>query len=354
GNGAPPYEYLWNNGSTNPILPNLCAGTYTAFVVDDDGCTVSETYVLTEPSQLFPGAGSTDETAADANDGTAWAAPSGGAGPYTYHWNNNSTDSLITDLPPGNYTVTVTDANSCSASQTVVVHIFGCTTLDGIVSHNTCFESCDGTITVTLNNAMLPITYQWDNGSTGAVLTGLCIGTYSVTGTDATGCAGFGYFVIEQPLPLNANASNTDETEPDADDGTAWSVPLGGTSPYSYLWSNGSTDSLIVDLAPGVYFLTVTDDNGCTDLDIASISPVLCIGNHTFTYIEPTCHNSCDGSALAMVSDPNNVLSYLWNTGDTTNFLNNLCDGAYSLTITNENLGCTDQSFTFELDPPDS
>ncbi|HZV70781.1 MAG TPA: T9SS type A sorting domain-containing protein [Saprospiraceae bacterium] len=354
GNGTPPYSYFWSNGTVSSGLTGLCAGDFSVTVVDDNGCSVSETYVLTEPSQIVPGALSSAETAPGANDGSAWASPSGGVGAYTYLWSNSSTDSLITGLVPGIYTVTVSDANGCSASQAVAVSMFGCTILDGSVTNATCFESCDGSITVTLNNAVLPVTFLWDDGSTQSSLTEACAGSYSVTATDATGCSASASFTVDQPFPVNANADNTDETLADANDGTAWSTPNGGTAPYTYLWSNGSVDSLIINLAPGIYFVTVTDANGCTDVDIANISQVQCIGSHTFIHGEPTCHGSCDGYAIAFVDDTISVITYLWNTGDTTNSLTGLCDGTYSLTITNEDKGCTDDSFTFELHSPDS
>ncbi len=354
GPGTPPYSYLWSNGTAGPIVTDLCDGYISATAIDDNGCGVAETYLITTPSQLFAGAMTSGESGPVSNDGMAWVIPSGGVRPYAYLWSTSSTDSLITNLMPGMYSVTVSDANSCSATQSVFVNTFGCTTLDGNVINASCFESCDGSITIMLNNPLPPVTYLWGNGSTQSSRTDLCAGSYGVTATDAAGCSASGIFTVTQPFPLNANAGNTDETATHANDGTAWSAPIGGTAPFTYHWSNGSVDSLITHLSPGAYFLTVTDANGCTDLDFALITSFQCIGIHTFLHTAPTCYGSCDGSATAQISDNTSELSYLWNTGDTTNYLNNLCEGTYSLTITNEDLGCTDVSFTFQLHPPDS
>ncbi|MGB4848933.1 MAG: T9SS type A sorting domain-containing protein, partial [Saprospiraceae bacterium] len=354
GNGTPPYSYLWSDGTIGPLLSDLCPGYVSASVIDDNGCGAAETFLITQPSQVFAGAMSSGESGPGANDGKAWAIPYGGIGPYTYLWNNSSTDSLITGLIPGMYSVTVSDANACSATQTVTVNMFGCTTLDGNILNTSCFESCDGVITVTLNNPLPPVTYLWENGNTQSSRTGLCAGSYSVTATDAAGCSASGIFTVTQPFPLNANAGNTDETAAHANDGTAWSAPIGGTGPYTYHWSNGSVDSLVTNLSPGAYFLTVTDANGCTDQDFALISAFQCIGLHTFLFVQPTCHASCDGNASAIISDTTSAISYLWSTGDTTSHIDNLCEGAYSLSITNEDLGCIDDSFIFELHPPAS
>ncbi|MEP6795840.1 MAG: T9SS type A sorting domain-containing protein, partial [Saprospiraceae bacterium] len=354
GNGTPPYSYLWSDGTVGPVVTDLCDGYISATALDDNGCGVAETYLITTPSQLFSGAMSSGETGPVSNDGMAWVIPSGGVGPYAYMWSNSSTDSLITGLMPGMYSVTVSDANSCSATQSVFVNMFGCTTLDGNVINTSCFESCNGSITVTLNNPLPPVTYLWENGSTQSSRNFLCTGSYGVTATDAAGCSASGVFTVTQPFPLNANAGHTDETGTDLNDGTAWSAPIGGTGPYTYLWSNGSVDSLITHLSPGAYFLTVTDAHGCTDLDFALIKSFQCIGLHSFLYVEPTCHSSCDGTATALISDTTVQVSYLWSTGDTTYYLNNLCEGAYSLTITNEDLGCIYVGFSFQLIPPDS
>ncbi|MBK9982053.1 MAG: T9SS type A sorting domain-containing protein [Saprospiraceae bacterium] len=354
GNGTPPYSYLWSNGTIGPLLTDLCPGYVSASVIDDNGCGAAETFLITQPSQVFAGAMSSGETGPATTDGKAWAIPYGGTGSYTYHWNTSSTDSLITGLIPGMYTVTVSDANACSATQTVTVNMFGCTTVDGNSLGTSCFGICDGSITVTLNNPLPPVMYLWENGSTLSPRTGLCAGSYSVTATDAAGCSASGIFSVTQPFPLNANSGNTDETATHANTGIAWSAPIGGTAPYSYLWSNGSVDSLITNLSPGAYFLTVTDANGCTDQDFALISAFQCIGSHTFLSVQPTCHASCDGNASAIISDTTVAISYLWSTGETTSSISNLCAGAYGLTITNEDLGCIDDSFTFELHPPDS
>ncbi len=353
GNGTPPYSYLWSNGTIGPLLTDLCPGYVSASVIDDEGCGAAETFLITQPSQVFAGAMSSGESGPGTTDGRAWAVPYGGVVPYTYLWNNSSTDSLITALIPGMYSVTVSDANACSATQTVTVHMFGCTTLDGNIINNSCFESCDGVITVTLNNPLPPVTYLWENGSTLSSRNGLCVGSYGVTATDAAGCSASGFFSMTQPFPLNANTGNTDETAVHANDGTAWSVPIGGTGPYHYHWSNGSVDSLVTNLSPGAYFLTVTDANGCTDQDFALISAFQCIGLHTFISVPPTCHGSCDGNATATITDTTSAISYLWSTGETTNHIDNLCEGAYSLSITNADLGCIDDSFIFELHPPD-
>ncbi|MBK9105296.1 MAG: SprB repeat-containing protein, partial [Saprospiraceae bacterium] len=130
---------------------------------------------IAEPPQMLANAGSTDETGPDTNDGTAWAAPTGGTPPYTYLWSNNSTDSLITNLVPGFYSVTVRDAHMCAVIASVEIDSFGCS-LSGLVTNSSCFQSCDGSIEVTPVNATEPFTYLWSNGSTTPALNGLCAG----------------------------------------------------------------------------------------------------------------------------------------------------------------------------------
>ena len=118
--GNPGYTYLWNNGQTTSVATGLATGTYTVTVTDANGCTQTQTISVTSNNPVTLTTSST-QSSCTANDGTATANPANGTSPYVYSWSNGQTTSVATGLAAGSYTVTVTDANGCSQTQTVVV-----------------------------------------------------------------------------------------------------------------------------------------------------------------------------------------------------------------------------------------
>ncbi len=351
--GSAPYIYIWSNGLSSEDAFGLCAGDYFVTILDANGCSVNGgPYTVSQSPEIVVNAGATDETAAGANDGTAWAAPTGGLPPYTYLWNNGATDSLIINLPEGVYTVVVTDAQACAAIQSVTVNAFTCQ-LVSLITQNNCFGSCDGSIEVSLINAVAPITYVWGDGTTVPFVDSLCAGSYTVTAVDGAGCTATGEYAITQPSEILTNAGSTAETSPDANDGSAWVAPVGGTPPYTYNWSNGSTDSLIINLTPATYSVTVTDGAGCEIIGSIVVDSFSCLGSIEAAYLDPSCYTFCDGSASVALIGGVGPITYAWNTGDTTNNISLLCEGTYIVTITDIGQNCV-ANLSFDIVSPDS
>jgi hypothetical protein len=198
-------SYLWSNGSTSSAVSGLVPGTYSVTSTDATGCvTVASTAIL-EPDPLAAGASSTDETGPGTNDGTASANPTGGTGSYTYIWSTGATTATLAGLVPGIYTVTVTDENNCTTSQSVNVRAFNCNVAAVISSTSvSCPDGNDGSATVNASNGQEPYTYSWSNGSAEATTTGLAVGQYTVTVQDNAGCS----------LTLSVNISAEDTTPP--------------------------------------------------------------------------------------------------------------------------------------------
>lgn len=347
-----PVTYEWSTGSTDPLITGLCAGVYTLVVTDADGCVATAAFSISDLPMISPNAGSTDETAEDANDGTAWAAPSGGDEPYAYTWSNGATDSLITDLAPGWYTVTVTDANGCTAEQSVYVNPFGCDLLVEEIFEPTCNNACVGSISLIVVTSAPPVTYLWSTGDTTSAIVDLCPGIYSVTVSDTAGCVYTSTYFLFESDPLTVTVGNTNETSQGADDGTAWAIPGGGVPPYTYEWSNGSTDSLVTGLEPGIYQVTVEDAIGCSVSAEVFIFPYICVGFFVTTSQPISCFGGCDGEVSVVPVGGVGPFTFEWSTGDTTQLISGLCAGTYGVTITDEGQGCS--GFTeFELGEPD-
>jgi len=356
-NGIPPYDYIWSTGQTTQSIDNLCPGNYDVTVTDSKNCSVSESYTITEPDELFANASATDETANDAEDGTATANPTGGTTPYSYEWSTGETTQTIEDLPPGDYDVTVTDDNGCTSEETVTVNEFVCPdlSLESSQFDNTCYNECDGEITITnVINGVAPFTYVWSDGQTGQTAYELCAGDYDVTVTDSKNCSVVSEtFTITEPEELTATTTTTGETYNDAEDGTATVNADGGNPPYSYLWDTGETTQTITNLAPAIYYVTVTDDNGCTVEAEAEVEEFICPALTIFEETENVyCNGDCDGY-ISIYAVDNGVapFEYLWSTGDTESSIDNLCPDTYSVTVTDaDNCPVTK---TYEITEPD-
>ena len=164
--GAGNYTYAWSNGTTTQNLSGIAAGTYGVTVTDASGCSASATnLVVGQASAINLTVTTTDETAANANDGTATATSTGGTGLISYAWSNSSTGSNLTNLAPGTYTVTASDANGCSATASGIVDQYtGITNVGLIVSFNMYPNPTDGKVNMSLTLVQPEdVTVEWYN-----------------------------------------------------------------------------------------------------------------------------------------------------------------------------------------------
>lgn len=332
GNGS--YTYAWSNGQSNATASNLSAGSYSVTVTDGENCTASQTVAISQPNELVVTTSTTAQTAPGVNDGTASANITGGTGSYTYAWSNGATNDLITGLAPGNYTVSVTDANGCVKIKTVTVNAFGCAVSAATSETDvTCNGAANGTAGISLSNALEPYTYAWSNGETTANITGLVPGTYTVSATDDNGCEVVASIEVEEPAVLNANVTSTAVTASGAGDGTATANPTGGTAPFSYEWSTGATTATITGLVSANYMVTVSDANGCTVEHVVPVAPFACTAAANIAFNNISCHGESDGSATVTFGGGLSPYNYEWSNEATTATISLLGPGTYSVTV---------------------
>lgn len=332
--GTGSFTYAWSNGSSTATAENLSAGTYSVTATDGEGCAATETIVITEPALLVVNASTTAQTMPGVNDGTASAAPTGGAGSYTYAWSNGSNTATIDNLPPGNYTVSVTDANGCVKTQTVTVNVFGCAVSATATATNaSCNGANDGTASIALGNAAGTVVYNWSNGENTQSIGGLSPDTYSVTATDGNGCEVVASVEVSEPAGLNANTTATGVTAQGADDGTATANPTGGTAPFTYAWSNGGASQAITGLASNNYTVTVTDVNGCVDIQTVAVAPFNCAVLASVVANNISCFGANDGQATAFINSNLTPFTYAWSNGASTATVSNLGAGTYTVSV---------------------
>lgn len=338
-----PYTYSWSDGQTTVNAVNLVAGTYTVAVTDANGCKGIDTITITQPAILTLGFTVTNDSC-DNSIGAITTSVAGGTAPYAYLWNTGAVTADISSLSGGTYTCTVTDIEACQVTLSVTVLNTQSPTL-AVASSTTgpCSGYSNGTITVTASGGVAPYTYSWDSGGVLATETGLSAGTYTCTVTDRNGCTGQ---ISHTLLPIAPLSIILDSTEiPCSGTGITINALVSGGQPgYAYFWSTGETTQRITVFAGGNYSVTVFDAGGCTTGDVISIgaatSPSL-----TLTPSAPVCSGSLTGSITASVTSGVGPYTYSW-TGpsgftSTLQNLTNVATGAYTCTVTDQNL-CTD------------
>ena len=187
GGGIPNYTYNWSNGLASVSANNLTAGNYQITITDAVGCSAVVSKTISQPAGINATTAATGAACARPT-GTASVTANGGAGGLTYLWSNAATDSSLTALVPGTYTVTVTDSRNCTTVVDAVVaqpYQIQFTTS----STNTINGQYIGTASVeNVSGGTAPYTYAWSDGETTASISGLEAGIFTVTITDHSGC----------------------------------------------------------------------------------------------------------------------------------------------------------------------
>ena len=335
--GTAPYAYSWSNGSSSSSQSGLVAATYVVSVSDDNGCVVTCSSVIGEPNVLTAVVVVQDETLVNGCNGLATADPSGGTAPYSYSWSDGQTTQTAVNLCAGTYTVTITDANGCEFTTSNIVNPPSCDLdVDVTGTDVDCYDGSNGTVTATpltvQNNT--PFTYLWNTGATTQTVSDLIAGPYTVVITDSIGCEASGSVVISEPTALSVSTVVVDEETFNGCDGSATANATGGTAPYSYSWSDGQTTQTAGSLCPGVYTVTVTDANGCTETVTVTVNALLCTGfSVAINSQRLSCFEAGDGSATAVVIGGTAPFEYSWDNGGTTSTISNLSAGPYTVTV---------------------
>ncbi|MDN5200458.1 OmpA family protein [Fulvivirgaceae bacterium BMA10] len=342
GGGVAPYSYTWNNGAITEDIVNVLAGNYSVKVKDANGCTESIAAVIKEPEALSV----TLDSIANINcfgdeTGAISVKASGGVAPYRYFWNNGASTASIKNVPAGKYQVTVTDANGCTSvlNATIEEPPGLVKTIDAITDIR-CNGENTGAIHVTALEGVQPLKFEWNNGATTDDISGLRAGTYKLTITEGNGCVSTLEATVEEPSPFVATIDGKKDVNCFGDETGAIEISAkGGVEPYVYAWSNGGTTPNIENIPADDYSVMITDANGCLNtintkikepeelvLTIDSVRNVKCCGDNS-------------GAIFISVEGGVEPYQYQWSNGATTQDIENLILGKYTVNVTDAN-GC--------------
>lgn len=337
--GSSPFNYAWSNGKTGNLQFKLKGGLYIISVTDNENCTDTAQITLLNPVVLDDTLAIVHESSSGAKNGSITCTPSGGTAPYTYLWNTGATTSMISNLAPGTYAVTITDSHACKTSLSGTVNQFGCTisATASVLAHVNCNGESNGSAKANPNGGTGNITYKWNDpaGQTTATASNLKAGNYIVTLTDASNCSTTAQVTINEPTPLLANISSTNPSGAGMMDGTASVNPSGSNPPYVISWSNGANTLTIGNLSKGTYCATITDNNGCKKTDCVTLIDN-CTINASAAITHVLCAGGSNGAIQLSMTCAKDPLTILWSNGNTTLNPSSLSAGDYSVTVTDQ------------------
>lgn len=338
-NGQSPFSYQWSSGQTTSSIQNLCSGNYSIEITDGMGCKVHDTIFISQPNAITVSLSGSGASCYQSCNASATVSAIGGTGSYSYTWIETGSNQFIqNNLCAGTYHVQVRDQNNCLATDEITFTEPQQIQNSFQTINTSCYGICDASITSSATGGTGNLSYRWlPSGETTANISQVCSGNYQIVISDQNSCRDTFSVSVQQPSAINVQLAASSTTCNSGCTGSIQSTVSNGTSPFIYSWSNGSTTSQITDLCAGNYQLNITDANGCTASAQANV-----LNNDlsaSLSSTQPTCGQLCGGLASVNVMGKS-PFTYLWNNGNTSATVSNLCEGNYSVVITDSD-GCT-------------
>lgn len=357
--GVVPYTYTWN---TTPVqygqtATGLTAAPRSVTIKDANGCSKAFNYTVTQPVAITVAVSQTNVSCYGGNNGSATVTAANGVAPYTYTWNTTPVQYGATaiGLTAGTKTVTIKGANGCTKAQNVTITQAATLAATLVKTDVSCFGGNNGSAAVSVvSGGTAPYTFTWNTNPAQYTqqIGGLVAGTYTCTIKSAAGCSLVKSIAVTQPTTLlNATTTSVAVSCAGGNNGTATVVATGGVAPYTYTWAGTPTQytATATNLLPGTTMVNVKDAKGCV------LSKTVTIGQPTpysfsANYANVACNGTNTGSIDLSVSGATPAYTYIWSNGATTQDINNLAAGTYSVNVT-DSKGCVG-TFNVSLSQP--
>ncbi|MBU6341900.1 MAG: DUF642 domain-containing protein, partial [Bacteroidetes bacterium] len=339
-----PYSFLWSNGYTVQNINALAAGMYTVTATLGT-CTATANFSVLN-AQLAPTAMGTGNSAlCGLSNGSAEVSVSGGTAPYSYAWNNGQSSQTALNLGPGVYNVTVQDGNGCTAvAITQVGNNAPVITINASVLPNTACVNPNGAVDINVTPTDV-YQFSWSNNAVSEDISGLAAGIYTVTVSAVGNCSASASFQVTNNILNPAiNAQITPATCGNANGAIDLQITA-VTGPYSFIWSNGATSEDLSNVLSGIYAVTVTSMDGCTQDTIFTV-----VNNaDSFSlsgFAAPITRCDAANSAIDLTITPPGVYTIIWSNGATTEDLVGPNPGTYTVTVSKTGSCLASASFT--------
>ncbi len=358
---APITEIDWSNGASTEDIGDLAAGQYSVTITNEATCEEVLEFEVLSPPPILTEVEVGMPTCGGVADGSILITTSGGVSPYLYDWNDGNglvpTNTFI-NIPIGDYDVTIQDANGCLLELTIPVEELVLELEPGIpvVIPPSCTGESDASITINIANGQPPYMYDFNDGN-GFVSTNtlgnIPAGTYTVNAIDENTCTGEFEIIVEDPPPLAIQIDTINVSCFGEGDGIAVANVSGGVGNYTYEWSNGGQDSVITELVPGDYFITVFDGNGCEIQSGVTITEPPELFIEDLEVIDVLCFGQLSGQIIvgAAGGTPPYVYSTNGNFFQSDNVLANLPARDYTIYVEDAN-GCIATATATISSPP--
>ncbi|MGB3802293.1 MAG: proprotein convertase P-domain-containing protein [Lewinella sp.] len=352
----PPIAYSWSPGGSefscldcaNPTITPVADSVYTLTATTPQGCQKTLAYRIELLSADVDFNANIFDGCTGVDNGSITLQPLTGAPVTAYQWSNGATSRDIDNLPGGVYDLTVSTGNGCTETFTYELAPPEplSVTLDTSISVS-CFGDSDGRITVTPSGGYGNYRFAWSDGvsSSSAAASNLSAGNYTVTVTDSAACTVTETVLVQSPDVLTLDLTASDVSCRGGSDGQVTLVSNGGTLPYSYRWSDGSTDESLNNKPAGTFAVTLTDANGCTATGDAEISqPEIPLSARVVNEV-PGCFGTATNEATVLARGGNDDYRYSWSNGETGATAFRLPAGDNTVEVTDRS-GCV---YTFDF-----
>lgn len=338
--GTQPYQYIWNDGNTSANRTDLAAGNYSLTITDANNCTTNISQSISQPTALSVTGNATNISCYSMADGSITISAEGGSEPYQYVWSDGETSDNRTSLQADEYTVTVTDANSCTANFSASISEPAELIASADITPIVCAGANDAQLTATATGGTGTYAqYFWLNENHTPVwlqqqYQNVAPGTYYLVVKDSHNCTDTIMVNVEDAQAHNFETSVTDASCNGASNG-AISITAGNENiaDFAFAWSeNISASNTANNLTAGSYTVSITDASDCETTLTAEVN------EPEIQQIDMLADmNVCEGMSYTL--SVGNYNSYLWSNGMTSQQISVSDEGEYSVTVT-DNMNC--------------